>query len=138
MNRKERFEKSYEYLRSKGRIHTQKDAAEKMKTTQQNMSAALKGNEKVLTDNFIIRFCAAFDGAINSDWLLTGEGSMLVGDVSGDNNAIGHGASVTHSDCCNIVDKFLGELAEQRKLVSESQRQVDRLLSIIEKMTNNI
>ena len=59
-----------------------------------------------------------------------------VGDVSGDNNAIGHGASVTHSDCCNIVDKFLGELAEQRKLVSESQRQVDRLLSIIEKITN--
>ena len=75
---------------------------------------------------------------LNRTWLLTGEGSMLVGDVSGDNNAIGHGASVTHSDCCNIVDKFLGELAEQRKLVSESQRQVDRLLSIIEKMTNNI
>ncbi len=75
---------------------------------------------------------------ISASWLLTGEGSMLLGDVSGDNNAIGHGASVTHSDCCNIVDKFLGELAEQRKLVSESQRQVDRLLSIIEKMTNNI
>ena len=75
---------------------------------------------------------------LNIEWLMTGEGSMLLGDVSGDNNAIGHGASVTHSDCCNIVDKFLGELAEQRKLVSESQRQVDRLLSIIEKMTNNI
>jgi len=75
---------------------------------------------------------------LSRTWLLTGEGSMLLGDVSGDNNAIGHGASVTHSDCCNIVDKFLGELAEQRKLVSESQRQVDRLLSIIEKMTNNI
>ena len=73
---------------------------------------------------------------LNRTWLLTGEGSMLLGDVSGDNNAIGHGASVTHSDCCNIVDKFLGELAEQRKLVSESQRQVDRLLSIIEKITN--
>ena len=75
---------------------------------------------------------------LSRTWLLTGEGSMLLGDVSGNNNAIGHGASVTHSDCCNIVDKFLGELAEQRKLVSESQRQVDRLLSIIEKMTNNI
>ncbi len=75
---------------------------------------------------------------LSRTWLLTGEGSMLLGDVSGDHNAIGHGASVTHSDCCNIVDKFLGELAEQRKLVSESQRQVDRLLSIIEKMTNNI
>lgn len=75
---------------------------------------------------------------LNVEWLLTGEGSMILGDVSGNNNAIGHGASATHSDSCNIVDKFLGELAEQRKLVSESQRQVDRLLSIIEKMTNNI
>ena len=75
---------------------------------------------------------------LSRTWLLTGEGSMLLGDVSGDHNAIGHGASVTHSDCRNIVEKFLGELAEQRKLVSESQRQVDRLLSIVEKMTNNI
>lgn len=138
MNRKERFKKSYEYLRSKGRIHTQKDAAEKMKTTQQNMSAALKGNEKVLTDNFIIRFCAAFEGLINSEWLLTGEGSMLIGDITGDNNAIGHGASVSNSNDSKIVEKLLDEISEQRKLVSESQRQVDRLLSIVEKMTSNL
>lgn len=75
---------------------------------------------------------------LNRSWLLTGEGSMLIGDISGDNNAIGHGASVSNSNDSKIVEKLLDEISEQRKLVSESQRQVDRLLSIVEKMTSNL
>lgn len=75
---------------------------------------------------------------LNRVWLLTGEGSMLIGDISGDSNAIGHGASVSNSNDSKIVEKLLDEISEQRKLVSESQRQVDRLLSIVEKMTSNL
>lgn len=75
---------------------------------------------------------------LSASWLLTGEGSMLIGDISGDSNAIGHGASVSNSNDSKIVEKFLDEISEQRKLVSESQRQVDRLLSIVEKMTSNL
>ena len=75
---------------------------------------------------------------LNRDWLLYGEGPMLVGDVTGDNNAIGHGASVTTTNDSRVVEKLLDEISEQRRLVSESQRQVDRLLSIVEKMTNNM
>ncbi len=75
---------------------------------------------------------------LNRSWLLTGEGSMLIGDISGDSNAIGHGASVSNSNDSKIVEKLLDEISEQRKLVSESQRQVDRLLSIVEKMTSNL
>ena len=75
---------------------------------------------------------------LNRSWLLTGEGSMLIGDISGDSNAIGHGASVSNSNDSKIVEKLIDEISEQRKLVSESQRQVDRLLSIVEKMTSNL
>lgn len=75
---------------------------------------------------------------LSASWLLTGEGSMLIGDISGDSNAIGHGASVSNSNDSKIVEKLLDEISEQRKLVSESQRQVDRLLSIVEKMTSNL
>ncbi len=131
MNRKERFEKSYEYLRSKGCFHTQKDAAEKMKTTQQNMSAALKGNEKVLTDNFIIRFCAAFDGIINSEWIMEGTGTMLIGDVNGGNNAIGEKSQVfVHGD--ENIGKLIEEMAAQRETF---QMQINHLLKIIDKLT---
>lgn len=36
----------------------------------------------------------------------------------------------------STIDKALDEIAEQRKLVSKSQEQIDRLLSIIENMNN--
>ena len=52
MERKERLQTAYEYLRNQGRVHTQKDVASTMEATRQNVSAALKGKDGVLTDNF--------------------------------------------------------------------------------------
>ena len=42
------------------------------------MSAALNGNEGYLTDSLFKSICAAFPGTFNLDYLLTGEGSLLV------------------------------------------------------------
>lgn len=77
MERKERLQTAYEYLRNQGRVHTQKDVASTMEATRQNVSAALKGKDGVLTDNFLRRFNLAFGEPFNLDWLLTGEGEML-------------------------------------------------------------
>lgn len=79
---------------------------------------------------------------LNKVWLLTGEGEMLnkkiYQEAKGDNNTqvAGNGNNV------NVTTKsLLEELAAQRKLtekaqeqVSKAQEQIDRLLSIIEKM----
>lgn len=77
MEKKIRLANAYNYLRSKGEIHTQKDLARRMETTPPNVSSALKGVETVLTDKFLQRFNAAFDNIFNIDWLLNGEGEML-------------------------------------------------------------
>jgi len=77
MEKKERFVKAYEYLKSIGLVHTQKDVAEKMNSTAPNVSSAMKGVESVLTDRFLSRFCEAFNGVFSLNWLLTGEGPML-------------------------------------------------------------
>lgn len=77
MNRADRLNEAFLYLRSCGKIHTQRDLANAMSTTPPNVSSALKGVDKVLTENFIRRFVDAFDGIISYDWLLTGEGEML-------------------------------------------------------------
>lgn len=72
---------------------------------------------------------------ISRVWLLTGEGDMLQQPVSqkasgGHNTQIaGNGNNVNSA---STLDKALDEIAEQRKLVSKSQEQIDRLLSIIE------
>lgn len=78
MNKKERIIEAYNYLKSTGYLHTQKQLAEKMSATEGNVSRAFKGDEKVLTDSFIIRFSQAFPGTFNVEWLLKGDGDMLI------------------------------------------------------------
>lgn len=76
--RAERLNEAFNYLRFKGLVKTQKDLAEAIGATAPNVSSALKGDEKFLTDSFITRFSEAF-GEVSSHWLLTGEGEMLRG-----------------------------------------------------------
>ena len=77
MNKKERLNEAYNYLRQIGLAHTQKDVAEKMQSTPPNVSSAMKGVEAVLTDSFLRRFNAAFGNVFSLDWLMTGNGEML-------------------------------------------------------------
>ena len=49
-----------------------------MRKPKANISSAFGGKERYLTDSFIRAFCKAFD-VINPDWLITGEGEMLIG-----------------------------------------------------------
>lgn len=63
---------------------------------------------------------------ISKQWLLTGEGEMLIpGAVSAPS-----GCTAPPTD----LGKALNEIAAQRKLLEKSQEQIDRLISIIERM----
>ena len=73
------MKKAYEYLRFQGLAGTQEDVADMLKRQRTNVSSALNGNPKYLTDRFIEDFCKTF-GTINPNWLITGEGSMLISD----------------------------------------------------------
>ena len=77
MDKKERFEKAYNYLKFQWIIKKQDDVAKTMGATRANVSLALNGNPAVLTDNFLMRFAKAYPGMFNFDWLLTGDGEML-------------------------------------------------------------
>ena len=80
MDKKERFYAAYEHLLSLGRVHKQKDVATAMGSTEGNISQAMKGNPKVLTDRFLMRFIQAFPEIFSMQWLFTGDGSMLIND----------------------------------------------------------
>lgn len=80
MDKKERLNAAYEHLRHIDAIRTQKDVAEKMSSTSQNVSQALQGNPKVLTDRFLMRFLTAFPDIFSMQWLFTGNGTMLIND----------------------------------------------------------
>ena len=69
MNKAERFNKAFSFLKYEGVIKTQEDAAKIMGASRTNVSLALKGRESVLTNNFLMRFANAFK-QISLAWLL--------------------------------------------------------------------
>ena len=75
---------------------------------------------------------------LNRDWLLYGEGDMLKSNNTIINSPVGNNstqiAGNSNNINCSSLDKAIDEISEQRKLVVKSQEQIDRLLSIIEKM----
>ena len=78
MDKKTRFNAAFDYLLSIGRIHKQKDIAVAMSSTEANISQALKGHPKVLTDNFLLRFLTAYPDIFSMSWMFTGKGTMLL------------------------------------------------------------
>lgn len=75
---------------------------------------------------------------LNIDWLLTGQGEMLVGAINqavlGDNNTAYAGHNMSIESTPSALEMALNEIAEQRKLTAKAQEQVDRLLNIVERV----
>lgn len=150
MDRKERFNEAYTYIKGQGTIRTQGDLAKSMSTTQPNVSSALKGVEAVLTDNFLRRFNEACGDVFQINWLLTGEGEMLRTQPSAPQpvpytqNNEGCEQVTQNGDInvisAEIIGKALNEVSEMRKALTKAleknQQNTDRFLAIIEKISN--
>lgn len=80
MAREDRLKDVYEYVREHFPIHTQSDFADVLKYNRAYISSAMHGNEKNLTDKLFRNICEAFPGVFNLDYLLTGDGTLLMGD----------------------------------------------------------
>ena len=130
MERKERFQKAFDYLRDNGNVHTQKDVASAMNASRSNISSAMNGDAKVLTDRFLQRFNSAFGSVFNTDWLLYGKGNMLSDstsqNVKGNNNHIaGRDINISNEDFSKLIDT-----------VNKQQEQMGRLISLLENIVN--
>jgi hypothetical protein len=115
MDRKNRLKEAYKYLQSIGKIHTQKGFADALGKAEGTISRAFNGDEKALTDNLFVQITLSFPGLFNLDYLLTGEGSLLVDEG---------GAKVQDTDS--------GELSALRSRVKILEEQVARQRQIID------
>ena len=115
MDRKNRLKEAYKYLQSIGKIHTQKGFADALGKAEGTISRAFNGDEKALTDNLFVQITLSFPGLFNLDYLLTGEGSLLVEES---------GAKVQDTDS--------GELSALRSRVKILEEQVARQRQIID------
>lgn len=115
MDRKNRLKEAYKYLQSIGKIHTQKGFADALGKAEGTISRAFNGDEKALTDNLFVQITLSFPGLFNLDYLLTGEGSMLVDEGS-----------------AKVQDTDSGELESLRSRVQILEEQVARQRQIID------
>lgn len=77
MSRDERLKKAIIYLKSNDEIYYQKDFADKIGVSNTNLSSAIRGSEKYLSDAFFRKVVIAYP-EFSLDWFLTGSGDMIV------------------------------------------------------------
>lgn len=131
MDKKERMNAAFNYLRDHGYLHTQKDMADAIGSTAPNVSRMLKGDPKVLTDNICVRVQRSY-GCISANWLMHGEGEMLVveepteqGDptLAAKNETIATLKAQLKDKDALLADKD-GRIADKQALIDNLQEQV--------------
>lgn len=79
-NAHSRLNQVIEYLKDNGVIHKQQDIADRMGLPRSTVSNAMHGRARLSFENFLRRFAHAYP-RISVDWLLTGEGAMVLPDT---------------------------------------------------------
>ncbi len=111
-------------------------------TTQCDLSKGLLGQARTgksdLGNKTIDKILKTYQD-LNRAWLVVGEGEMLRSPITQESNG-DHNTQVAgnhnHVEPPHGIEKALDEIAAQRKLVSKAQEQIDRLLTVIENLTN--
>lgn len=74
----DRFKKAYQHLYNTGLVHSKKELAALMGVARGSVQNAYAGKESYLNESFIRKFAGTFSGIFDVNWLLTGEGDMLI------------------------------------------------------------
>ena len=73
-----RVAEALHYLIKQGYYKKQEEIANEIGCTPSNLSGFKKGREGVLTENLLMRFAQTFKSTINKDWVLFGDGDMII------------------------------------------------------------
>lgn len=142
MDRKEQLNVIYDYLRSKGIVHTKKDFASSLDVNYSTLSNAFAGNEKYLTDSlFVNRIGSTYSDIFSKEWLKTTEGAMLktdainisFGDVVNNGNGSQKVVGINLQDAesmKNMIVMLQAKCAEQDEYIKQ-------LLAIITNLSKN-
>lgn len=122
--KQERLKEVYDYVRSNCAVHTQIDFAARLKMTRQALSAAINGNESYLTTNLFQKICAAFPGIFNLDYLLTGQGELLIASDSPEPSTTKDSASADLDFYHKALDDYSKMVADLRKDIEYYQQLV--------------
>jgi transcriptional regulator with XRE-family HTH domain len=113
--RAKRLNEVYRYLYANKGVVSQTLFASQIGVQRSALSAAMNGNQLYLTNNLFMKVCAAYPDTFDLDYLLTGEGSLLVDEGS-----------------AKVQDTDSGELEALKNRVKLLEEQVARQRQIID------
>lgn len=142
MDRKEQLNVIYDYLRSKGIVHTKKDFASALDVNYSTLSNAFAGNEKYLTDSlFVNRIGSTYSDIFNKEWLKTGEGHMLKSDAInvsfGDVVNTGNGSQKVVGVNLQDAESMKNMIVMLQSKCAEQDAYIKQLLNIITNLSKN-
>lgn len=117
-NKQGRLQEVYEYVRAHCGVHTKTEFAIRLHMTQPALSAAMNGKEAYLTQNLFQKICAAFPGIFNLDYLLTGQGELLLASDSPEPSTTKDSASVD-------VDFYHKALENDANVIAALRRDIE-------------
>lgn len=130
MDKHERLQAAYDYLLEKGLVKTQKEFSEYVKVSRAQVSSAMTGNPKYLTDSYLRKICRAFP-FISNKWLIKGEGEMLKEEEKEVFFGTDNTSPAEDSDIVTFlkerVEWMEKQLEEARTLLDNKTKEYDRL-----------
>lgn len=78
----DRLNQAFDYLKSKGVVHTNKDFAEAIGKDASTLSQAFKAKGRAMTLGLLARVAETFPDLLNKEYLLTGKGELAKPDKS--------------------------------------------------------
>ena len=139
-NRQERINSAYNYLVYKGIVRNRTHLAKMMNSTQSNVSNAMNGNDRYLTDSFMKRFNNATGNLFNDVWLMNGLGEMLRPEATttiGSQTQLGIVNNITNSHA-GAAPSPLPQAGTNTEMPMSNQNQDAVLLDVISRQTDVI
>lgn len=119
--KKERVNAAFNFLREHGYLHTQKDMAAAIGSTPPNISRMLAGDAKVLTDNICVRIQRSYP-IISANWLIHGDGDMLIMDNNTERQMMMPDASSVTNAIIASKDETIESLKRELAKAEESAK----------------
>ena len=119
----QRLNEVYKYVFAHFDIRSQKDFADFLHVQRTGLSAAMNGSKANLTKNLFTKICAAFPGVFNLDYILTGEGTLLV--EQKDDPAI-------PSKMQDMIDQYKQEIKRLTDSIEPYKQEIQRLNNTVD------
>ena len=129
LERQKRLNEVYEHLHNHFGVHTKGEFADIIKYARAYISSAMNGNERYLTDKLFTNICEAYPGTFNLDYLLTGNGQLL---IVQEETKSEHIEKETNQQQPQYADKLIALLEKQIKDKDSQLADKDRIIKLLE------